>query len=203
MQSSRLGGAIILAGGDSTRLGYPKYLLELNGVKLIEILVRRLSLLFDQVTVVTDREELFTELPVKLTGDLLTGYGKTPLRGIHAGLSISQLPYQFVAACDMPFINLDLVRYMESFAAQYDAVVPLTDNCFQPLHAFYNRSSLDSMEKFIGQGRRKIIDYYDKINMRMIGYSEIARFDPRQRSFFNVNTWADYRKAQSMLLEES
>ena len=199
LQSSRLGGAIILAGGDSSRLGYPKYLLEFNGVTLIEILIRRLGSLFDQITAVTDREELFDGLPVKLTGDLLTGYEKSPLRGIHAGLSVSGLPFQFVVACDMPFINLDLIRYMANFASQYDAVVPFTDNCFQPLHAFYHRSSLGSMENFIEQGQRKIIDYYDKIKMRTVGYSEIARFDPRQRSFFNVNTWADYRRAQRLL----
>ena len=203
LQSSRLGGAIILAGGDSSRLGYPKYLLEFNGVTLIEILVRRLSSLFEQVTAVTDREEVFEGLPVKLTGDLLTGYEKSPLRGIHAGLSVSQLPYQFVVACDMPFINLDLIRYMAGFASQYDAVVPFTDNCFQPLHAFYHRSSLGSMENFIEQGRRKIIDYYDIIKMRRVGYSEIARFDPRQRSFFNINTWDDYRRAQRLLPEEN
>jgi len=103
---SRLGGAIILAGGDSSRFGFPKPLLELDGMPLIEIIVRRLSYLFEQVTVVTDRQDLFTSLPVKLTGDLLTGYEKSPLRGIHAGLSVSELPYQFVVACDMPFINL-------------------------------------------------------------------------------------------------
>lgn len=199
MQSSRLGGAIILAGGDSSRLGYPKYLLELNGVTLIEILVRRLSPLFEEITAVTDREDLFADLPVKLTGDLLTGYGKSPLRGIHAGLSVSGRPFQFVVACDMPFVNLDLIRYMARFAPQYDAVVPLSNNRYQPLHAFYNRSSLDSMKEFIEQGHRKIIDYYDKIKMRPIGYPEIARFDPGQRSFFNVNTWEDYHRAQRLL----
>ena len=125
---SRLGGAIILAGGDSSRFGFPKPLLELDGMPLIEIIVRRLSYLFEQVTVVTDRQDLFTSLPVKLTGDLLTGYEKSPLRGIHAGLSVSELPYQFVVACDMPFINPNLIRYMAGFASQYDVVVPVSAN---------------------------------------------------------------------------
>lgn len=195
----RLGGAIILAGGDSSRLGCPKPLLELDGVPLIEIVVRRLSLLFEQITVVTDRQDLFTALPVKLTGDLLTGCKKSPLRGIHAGLSASGRPYQFVAACDMPFINLNLIRYMADFAPQYDVVVPRIGSYYQPLHAFYRRSCLDSMRLYIEQGECKVTAFYDKIKVRYISYSEIVRFDPDQRSFFNVNTWTDYQTAQSLL----
>lgn len=199
LKSSRLGGAIILAGGDSSRFGFPKPLLELNGVPLIEIIVRRLSSLFEEITAVTDREDLFAGLPVRLTGDLLTGCEKSPLRGIHAGLSVSERPYQFVVACDMPFVNLELIRYMAGFAPRYDVVVPRVGHYFQPLHAFYRRSSLRSMRSFIEQGGCKVIDYYGNIEMRTIGYSEIVRFDPKQRSFFNVNTWADYHTAQSLV----
>lgn len=197
----RPGGAIILAGGDSSRLGCPKPFLELEGVSLIEIMVRRLSLLFKQITVVTDRQDLFAGLPVKLTGDLLTGHAKGPLRGIHAGLSVSDLPYQFVAACDMPFINLDLVRYMAAFAPRYDVVVPRIGNYFQPLHAYYRRSCIDQIRRQIERGECKVTGFYDKIRVRYIGHSEITRFDPGQRSFFNVNTWTDYRKAQKLLPE--
>lgn len=202
MNSKRLGGAIILAGGESSRLGFPKPLLKLNGVPLIEIIVSRLSLLFEEITAVTDREDLFAGLPVKLTGDLLTGCEKSPLRGIHAGLSVSRLPYQFVVACDMPFINLDLVRYMAGFAPDYEAVVPRIGHYYQPLHAFYNRSSRGSIKTYLEEGRCKVIDYYDTIRMRPVGYSEVARFDPGQRSFFNINTWDDYHAAQQMLPEE-
>lgn len=199
MKNFRPEGAIILAGGDSSRLGCPKPLLKLDNEPLIEIIIRRLGSLFKQITAVTDREDYFTGLPVKVTGDLLTGCEKSPLRGIHAGLSVSELPYQFVVACDMPFINLALVRYMAGFASQYDVVVPRVGSYYQPLHAFYSRSSLDSMRRFIERGQCKVIDYYDTIRVRTVGYSEIARFDPGQRSFFNVNTWSDYHTAQCLL----
>ena len=173
---ARLGGAIILAGGDSSRLGYPKPLLELEGVPLIEIMVRRLSLLFEQITVVTDRQELFAGLPVKLTGDLLAGDVKSPLRGIHAGLSLSDLPFQFVAACDMPFINLELVRYMSSFARSR-CRCPRIGSYYQPLHAFYSRSCIDPIREQYELGECKVTAFYDKIKVHYIGYAEIARFD--------------------------
>ena len=198
---SRLGGAIILAGGDSSRLGCPKPFLELDGLSLIEILVDRLRALFEEITVVTDRQDHFTHLPVKLTGDLLTGRAKGPLRGIHAGLSVSQLPYQFVVACDMPFINLDLVRYMAAFAPHYDVVVPRIGSYYQPLHAYYRRSCIDLIREQIERDECKVTVFYDKIRVRHIGYSEIMRFDPGRHSFFNINTWADYLEAQELLQE--
>ncbi len=198
---SRPGGAIILAGGDSKRLGCPKPFLELGGSSLIEIIVNRLRLLFGQITVVTDRQDLFTHLPVKLTGDILTGLSKGPLRGIHAGLSLSPLPYQFVTACDMPFINLDLVRYMADFAPHYDVVVPRIGSYYQPLHAYYRRSCIDLIQRQIEQGECKVTAFYDKIKVKYIGFSEISRLDPGNSSFFNINTWTDYLEAQKMLLQ--
>lgn len=197
----RHGGAIILAGGDSSRLGCPKAFLELDGLSLIEILVGRLQMLFKEITVVTNRQDHFAHLPVNLTGDLLTGRAKGPLRGIHAGLSVSHLPYQFVAACDMPFINLDLVRYMSAFAPHYDAVVPCIGSYYQPLHAYYHRSCIDLIRKQIERDECKVTMFYDKIRVRYVGYSEIVRFDPDQHSFFNINTWSDYLEAQELLQE--
>lgn len=196
MHGNRHSGAVVLAGGDSRRLGRPKALLELEGKTLIRIVIDRLLPIFHQVTVVTDRPELFEGLPVKVTGDLLTGGPKTPLRGIHAGLSASTLPYQFVTACDMPFINAGLVRYMTALAPSYDVVVPRVGEYYQPLHAFYSRSCLEPIRDLVESGEGKVTGFYGNLKVCYIGLSEIKRFDPLQESFFNINTWDDYREAR-------
>lgn len=192
-------GAIILAGGDSKRLGQPKALLDFQGQTLIELMVIRLGHYFDRLTVVTDRPDLYRNLPVRITGDLLVDEHKSPLRGIHAGLSVSDLPYQFVAACDMPFLNLELVKYMEQYAAGYDAVVPRIGEYYQPLHSFYNRSCIGTIEKQLSLGCYKVTDFYDHIKIRFISSAEILRFDPNQESFININTWDDYENALEIL----
>jgi molybdenum cofactor guanylyltransferase len=196
-------GAVILAGGDSKRLGQPKALLDINGKRLIEMTVDILSSWFDQLTLVTDRAELYSGLPVILTADLISNRVKSPLRGIHAGLSVSKLPYQFVVACDMPFLNLDLIRYLESFASNYDAVVPRIGSYHQPLHAFYNRSCIEVIEEEIALGSYKVIDFYSKLNICYVGRDEIEKFDPAQQSFININTWSDYRAALKMMKTSS
>jgi molybdenum cofactor guanylyltransferase len=188
-------GAVILAGGDSKRMGRPKPLLELGGVTLIERMVNRLRPSFEEITIVADQRELFDGLPVRLIGDLLAGPSKSPLRGIHAGLSASDLPYQFCVACDMPFINMPLVEYMAGFAGDYDVVVPRVGDYYQPLHGFYNRSCLELIRLQVEQEQLKTTAFYDRLKVRYIGLSEITRFDPDQESFFNINTWADYEEA--------
>lgn len=188
-------GAIILAGGDSKRFGQLKALLILEGMTLIERVVTGLKPVFNRITVVTDRPELAAGLNVHCVDDLLTNFPKNPLRGIHAGLSASDLPFQFVKACDMPFFNPELVRYMSRFAPHYDVVVPRVGNYYQPLHAFYSRSCLEPIRRQLERGGGKIIDFYESVKVKYIGTEIINRYDPRQDSFFNINTQDDYVEA--------
>lgn len=192
-------GAVVLAGGDSKRLGQPKALLDFYGQPLIKVVVNYLSELFTEITLVTDRPDLYDDLPVRLTGDLLKEGQKSPLRGIHAGLSSSTLPYQFVVACDMPFLNLDLIRYMGQFTADFDAVVPRIGSYYQPLYAFYKRSCIDIIEKQVSLGRYKVTDFFANLKTRYILLPEILHFDPDQESFININTWDDYERALQIM----
>ncbi len=192
-------GAIVLAGGASTRMGQPKTLLKLNGVTLVERVVDLLRPYFHQVTLVTDNEDLFNDLPANITRDLFSGQAKNPLRGIHAGLLASGLPYQFVVACDMPFLNLKLINYMGIYAPDYDVVVPRIGSHYQPLHAYYSRSCINIIERQILNRDFKIINFYARLNVKTIGLKEIAQFDPHQESFFNINTRDDFELAKKKM----
>ncbi len=185
-------GAVILAGGDSKRLGRPKALLTYGEKTLIEHMVSHLGAMFSEITIVTDRQELYSHLPVKLASDLIGQKEKSPLRGIHAGLSASDLPYQFFAACDMPMLNLQLIAYMSRYAPAYDAVVPCVGTYYQPLHAFYSRRCIQEIENVFTSGNFKVTSFYEQVAIRRIEEEEIARFDPAQLSFTNINTWKDY-----------
>ncbi len=195
------GGAIILAGGDSKRLGRPKALLEFGDQTLIEMIIAQLSGCFEELTLITDRPELYQGLPVKITGDILKQKEKSPLRGIHAGLSFSDRPWQFVVACDMPFLNLDFIRHMAAYAPDYDAVVPRVGDYYQPLHAFYSRSCIAIIEKQVKAGKNKVIDFYRHLHVKYIGEEEINRFNKQQELFLNINTWEDYQKALDLMSE--
>jgi molybdopterin-guanine dinucleotide biosynthesis protein A len=102
--------AVVLAGGRSTRLGLDKTKLRLDNVHtLIETVVSQMRHLSSDVIVVSDT---VTELAgeVRCVKDVKLGTGC--LRGLYTGLTNARQDYCLVVACDMPFLNTELLRYM-------------------------------------------------------------------------------------------
>lgn len=186
--------AVILAGGDSKRMGTNKAFLRLEDSNLIDLVFNRVNSLFAETIVVSDRLEELAYLPAKFTRDLFTGVEKSALRGIHAGLTVSSYPASFVIGCDMPFFSLSLINYMSRFAIQYDVVVPRHGEHFQPLFAFYNKTTLDLILERLKENKLKISDLYRSLRIKDIGEDTIKEFDPHFFSFNNINTRDDYYK---------
>jgi molybdopterin-guanine dinucleotide biosynthesis protein A len=186
--------AVILAGGDSKRMGTNKAFLRLEDSNLIDLVFNRVNSLFAETIVVSDRLEELAYLPAKFTRDLFTGVEKSALRGIHAGLTVSSYPASFVIGCDMPFFSLSLINYMSRFAVQYDVVVPRHGEHFQPLFAFYNKTTLDLILERLKENKLKISDLYRSLRIKDIVEDTIKEFDPHFFSFNNINTRDDYYK---------
>lgn len=196
------GTAIILAGGDSKRLGYPKALLKIGNKTVIEIIVDKMKEQFKEVIIVTDQPETVKHLPVTITGDIIADGGKSSLRGLHAGLSKSGNFGNFVIACDMPFVNNALAAYMHAYLPDYDAVVPRIGKYVQPLYACYRKECVHHIEKNLVSGRFKVSELYRDLHIKYIDKAEIDLFDPGQKAFFNINTYADYEEALHIYKKE-
>jgi len=126
--------------------------------------------------------------------------GKGALGGIYTGLAESNSAYNLVVACDMPFLNQALLRYMMELSAGFDLVVPRLGELVEPLHAVYARGCLAPIEGLIKRGNLEVRALFDLVKVRYVEASEIDRFDPQHLSFFNVNTEADLEKARQMAL---
>lgn len=59
---------------------------------------------------------------------------------------------------------------------------------FQTLHAIYSKRCLPAIEKRIAAGNRQVVGFFAEVCVRTIDATEIARWDPELRSFFNANT---------------
>jgi molybdopterin-guanine dinucleotide biosynthesis protein A len=184
---------IILAGGENRRMGTDKALLDINGRPLIERILSVFAGLFEHTIIVTNTPDRYRSYGVEMTGDVLDIRG--PLTGIYSGLLRSGDEYNFVAACDMPFLNPRLIAYMGQQAAGQDAVVPMFDGYLEPLHAVYRRSILPTIETQIRRQDRRIRGIFDHIQVRYVTDDEIVRFDPLKRSFKNLNTPKEYKEA--------
>ncbi|MFC2038553.1 molybdenum cofactor guanylyltransferase [Chloroflexota bacterium] len=196
--------SIILAGGKNRRLGRNKALEVFEGTTLIERVVKRLSPLSGQTLVITamKREDLPPLDGVELVPDIKAGLG--PLGGIYSGLVASSLPYSIVVACDMPFLNTELLRHMIELIGDYDAVVPRLENgMVEPLHAVYARKSLEVLKSQLDDNSLKVHVLLEKLNVRYLEREESSRIDPRLLSFFNINRQSDLDQAVSLAENEN
>lgn len=184
---------IILAGGENRRMGTDKALLDLGGRPLIEHILTVFSELFERTIIVTNTPDPYRHYGVEITNDVLDVRG--PLNGIYSGLLRSGEEYNFVAACDMPFLNPRLITYMGELSPGHDAVVPQFDGFLEPLHAFYRRGILTTIEAQLRRQDRRIRGVFDHIQVRYVTGEEIVRFDPQKRSFRNLNTPKEYKEA--------
>lgn len=197
MEKSRLSfSAVLLAGGESKRMGRDKAFLKLGEERLVDLVFRKLNALFFETIIVTDRQQELSYLPARFTGDLFKNSEKCALRGIHAGLSLATGPSCFVVGCDMPFLSLPLIQHMSHFAVDYDVVAPYLGGYYQPLFAFYNRSTLDFITQRLQENKLKLTGLYPHLNVKPIDEGTVKRFDPQMLSFHNVNTKDSFSKAQ-------
>jgi molybdopterin-guanine dinucleotide biosynthesis protein A len=198
--------SIILAGGRSSRLGREKLAEVIAGKSLIQRAISSLSSLSQEIFIVISQKQarsslsLYTYPGAKTVVDLYPGKGS--LIGIYTGLVHSSNFLNLVVACDMPFLNLNLLRYMVDISPGFDVVIPKMGDQMEPLHAVYSKNCAGPMKKLIEQGDLKITGFFDSVKVRYVEKEELDRFDPERLSFFNINTEADLKKARIMTAQK-
>jgi molybdenum cofactor guanylyltransferase len=189
---------VILAGGQSRRLGQDKAFLMLDGQPLVARTAHRLAALSDDLIVVSNDPARYEPLglPARLLPDERPGEGS--LMGIYSGLKAARYSHAVVVACDMPFLNLALLRTMLPLANGYDVVIPRLDGLLEPLHAIYGQACLPAMARLLERGQRQIIAFFHEVRVRYVEEDEVDRFDPQHLSFLNVNTPEDWERVQEL-----
>ena len=192
---------IVLAGGKGSRIGCNKSFLKIGDCYLIERVIDRLSQLTSTVLVVTNKDQYDLMKNYRLRADVLADLypDRGPLGGIYTGLLSSQNTYCLTVACDMPFINSDLMNYLTDKAAGHDAVVPKIGGRIEPLHAIYSKNCLPKIDCVLQAGILHISHLFSLINTGYVTEYEINMFDPDHLSFFNINTESDLMKAKLLI----
>ena len=193
--------SIVLAGGKSLRLGRNKALEEIGGRRLIERVIERLSRLGNDIIVVTSSRSQLPDLGLRMVTDSYPGKGN--LVGIYSGLKEISSHHALVVGCDMPLLNVALLRHLTELSNGFDVVIPRIGDELEPLHAVYSRNCIAPIEATLGEGKFRIIDFFHAVKVRYVESVEIDRFDPHHLSFFNINSEADLRRAQSLIEREN
>jgi molybdopterin-guanine dinucleotide biosynthesis protein A len=193
--------AAIIAGGNSTRMGQDKAFIPLAGQPLIARVLASLALLAPAETIlIANRREAFSTLQLPIYPDALPGNGS--LGGIYTALHHSSHDLVLVVACDLPFLNADVLRHLLKQTESdegFDAVVPRSGTRAHGLHAVYRRTCLEPMRVQLEAGKLGVAALLDRVHTCYVDDTEIAALDPQGLSFFNVNTPEDLAEAERIV----
>ncbi len=176
--------AIVLAGGKSRRMGRDKSLLLIDGKPMIEHILNQLRNNFKHLVISANDAEKYEFLNIPVVSDQMKGKG--PLMGILSSLEKSRTDFNFVTTCDVPGINLPIVRGMLKKAEDYDAVIPMTgDGFYEPLFAVYRKSVIGHCHELIAAGETKISKLFDRVKTKYLPLDQAHWYR-------NINTQEDY-----------
>jgi len=172
-------------------MGENKAFIQIEGVPIIKRIYDLFKEMFQEVIIVTNQKDLFSDFDSKIYSDLIPGKGA--LGGLYTGILLSSCQHCFCVACDMPFIKKPLVQYLIENIDDADVVVPRTKDGLEPLHAVYSKNCVKAMRSMIEEGKSKIVDIYDQVKVKIVDEKDFLRFDPGGESFINVNTPEELR----------
>lgn len=193
----------IIAGGKSRRMGRDKAFVQLGGQTLIERVIAASAKLGQTETIlIANQPEDYRQFGLPIYRDILPDKGS--LGGIYTALMKAKTDWVLALACDMPFINPDLLRFMiERMDDDIDIVVPRVNGYPQGLHALYRKTCIAPIERQLAANRLKIIRFYDSMRLRALDESDYAAFDRDGRCFANLNTPAQLAEAAAFLKEQA
>ncbi|MCF8227501.1 MAG: molybdenum cofactor guanylyltransferase [Bacteroidales bacterium] len=183
---------IILAGGQSRRMGMEKGLVELNGKPLIEYAIDVMKKVAGKI-LISSNGKAYDKYALEVVQDIIPDSG--PMGGIYSCLYHSSADYNLVLSCDTPFVGPDLYDYLVQKAVGKDCVVPWHGGeHYEPLCALYQKKLTKVFLEFIRQGNYKIPDLLNAVKLCRIPINKNLSFYDEDL-FFNINSREDLYKA--------
>ncbi len=190
---------IILAGGQSSRMGRDKALIHIDGVPLLKKICQVGLACTSKVYVLTPWPERYEEiLPSGCQGIReVTTPGMTeshgPLLGFCQGLIHVDTDWVLLLACDLPQLQVSVLQdwVLELPKVDKDAIAILPRNAkgWEPLCGFYRRNSLPLAIRFINQGGRSFQKWLTKYPVEELVVKD-------SQVLFNCNTPEDLKSLE-------
>jgi len=197
-------GAIVLAGGKSTRFGRDKASELLLGRPLLQHVLSRLGDVVAEFVIVKARGQALPSFeapgPVTVAEDLYPESG--PLGGLYTGLSALRAEAALAVACDMPLLQPALVDQLFGLLPGHDVVVPVSEDYAQPLCAVYTKACLGPIRRRLEAGQFKLMGFFEDVRVLEVPPESWRRSDPEGLSFRNLNRLADLAEVEALLRSE-
>ena len=190
---------VILAGGRARRMGgSDKGLLTLNGVPMVEHVLRALQPQVSDVLISANRNlARYAGFDCRVLSDTESGY-LGPLAGMLSGMLAADTPLLVSVPCDSPLLPHDLVLRLHAGLKATGARLAVAHDGerLQPVFALLDVTLRDDLRKFLAGGERKIDRWFAQH-----AYAEVD-FSDRPHAFRNVNTPEDRLALEGLLQQE-
>lgn len=183
----KVGTAVILCGGKSSRMGFDKSKIEIKGKYLMELTAEKLETIFDEVILVAEKKDKFKTLKYTVLEDLKKEYG--PAGGIYTALKYANSKYVFFMACDMPIVNIEYIKYMMKIAEEdnCECVLPKNGKWIEPMYAFYSKDLIGEFEKGIDNNNLLLYDIIKNSKIHYIPEEVTRSYSENLEMFVNLN----------------
>ncbi|PNR97484.1 hypothetical protein X928_09550 [Petrotoga miotherma DSM 10691] len=172
----------------------------INGKPLIEQIVQGLKNVFEKVYIIGNVKEYTFLQGVFFCEDIIPNKG--PLGGLLTGLICSDSEYNFLTACDMPFLTREFFEFVKLQKKDYDLLVPAYNSYLEPLAAVYSKKCLPFISDSLKRNQLKLKSFFPQVNVRIIKETVIREIGEPEKLFFNINYKEDVEKIE-MNLERS
>ena len=201
LEDPPIDAVLVLAGGEGRRLGGPKAWLDWRGSPLLLHVLERLSGLADRPPLVAAPHGM--ELPpgsYHRVDDAVPGAG--PLGGLAAGLSslgeIAPRGRVAVAACDAPFVDPRLFRFLVALAPDADVVLPEYAGRLHPLAAVWRPGAARACRRALDRGERRVLAALDELDHVIVATEELPTDLDPSRALLNLNDRSDLLRARGL-----
>lgn len=176
--------AIILAGGQSSRMGTDKGLMPFHGQPMISHLLQTLQQLeLPNIIIITNKHG-YASFGYPCYPDLLEDKG--PLGGIYAGMVHSDALKNLVLPCDMPFLSKDLLSALIAEIGNEEVLLTRHNGKPEPLCSVYDSRCIHHFKEKLEKNELKITDALLGLNVRLTQFDDRPWF--RGNEFSNLNT---------------
>mgnify|MGYP006113401841 CR=1 FL=1 len=181
---------VILAGGNSKRMGTNKSLIELNKKYLIKHVYDRLKKQVSHIAINTNQTlKIFPE-NIQFQDRIPDKLG--PLAGIQAGLFYAKKNWVQFCPNDSPFLPINLVEKL-SFHIEDKGptiILPSLYNHLEPVFMLCHRSLIENLEDFINGGGRKMELWIKENNYKVVKFNDL-------KAFTNINNLSELKKIET------
>lgn len=193
---------ILLAGGQSKRMGEDKAFLKLNGQTFLKIIVKKLYEKCDEIILSINKDEQIYQKELNEFLNKITFIkDKNPYDGpLNAIVSVADSinnPYVFIATVDTPLLNPQLIDFYKEKILKYDCILPVIEKKYQPLNTLFIKKALEKAKQ-VYKSNKSLMAWIDKLDCLKLYENEISKIDKNLYSYWSINTKDEYDRLKDI-----